>query len=312
MTVLVTGCGGFIGHGVAMALHAAGRAVVGFDLGNPPEGAPAWPIVHGDLADAHRLHDVLRRHRVRRVLHLGAASGPMVMSDNPAALFALNIGGTVNVFEAARQAEVERVVFLSSNAAYGPDEGKPIAEDRPLMASEPYGASKVAGEAIMRAYHWRFGLDAVALRVGVGYGPRRQTTSEPREMLANALAGRPTVYPWGNGYRRLWTYLDDILAAVLAALDAPASAIRQPQRAYNIAGPEFAPLEELAVIVRELVPGAAIDLGQGWNPADVRRAPVVLDAAGSDLGWMPKVGVREGLTRYCEWMRSRNAASHSA
>lgn len=307
MSILVTGCGGFIGYAVANALHAAGRAVVGYDLREPPEGAPAWPIVFGDLADAHRLHDAMRRHGVKRVLHLGAASGPMVMSDNPAALFALNIGGTVNMFEAARQAEAERVVFLSSNAAYGRDDGVPIDESRPLLASEPYGASKVAGEAIMRSYRERFGLDAVALRVGVGYGPRRVTTSEPREMLANALAGRPTAYAWGVGYRRLWTYLDDIAAGVIAALDAPAEAIRQPLRAYNIAGAEFAPLDEVAAIVRELVPGAEIRLGQGWNPDDVRTAPVVIDAARRDLGWAPKIGVREGLTRYRDWMRSRNA-----
>jgi UDP-glucuronate 4-epimerase len=308
MTILVTGCGGFIGYAAANALHAAGRAVVGYDLRDPPEGAPAWPIMFGDLADAHRLHDAMRRHGVRRVLHLGAASGPMVLSDNPAALFALNIGGTVNLFEAARQAEIERVVFLSSNAAYGPDEGRPIPETQPLLATEPYGASKVAGEAIMRAYHQRFGLDIVALRVGVGYGPRRITTSEPRELLANALDGRPTVYPWGVGYRRLWTYLDDIVAGVIAALDAPGEAIREPLRAYNIAGAEFAPLEELAAIVRALVPGAEIRLGQGWNPEDVRTAPLLLDAAQRDLGWAPKVGVREGLTRYRDWMRSRNAA----
>lgn len=308
MTVLVTGCGGFIGYAVANALYAAGRAVVGYDLALPAEGAPAWPIELGDLADAHRLHDVMRRRAVRRVVHLGAASGPMVLSDNPAALFALNIGGTVNVFEAARQAEVERVVFLSSNAAYGPDDGQPISESRPLAAREPYGVSKVAGEAVMRAYHWRFGLNAVALRVGVGYGPRRMTASEPRDMLANALAGRPTVFPWGVGYRRLWTYLDDIVTAVLAALDAPAEAIREPLRAYNVAGPEFAPLDELAAVVRELVPGAEIRLGEGWNPDDVRTAPLVLDAAARDLGWTPKIGVREGLTRYCAWMRSRNAA----
>ena len=308
MSILVTGCGGFIGYAVANALRAGGREVVGYDLAPPAEGPPAWPVEIGDLADAHRLHDAMRRRGVRRVLHLGAASGPMVLSDNPAALFALNIGGAVNVFEAARQAKVERVVFLSSNAAYGPDERRPIVEAQPLLASEPYGASKVAGEAIMRAYRWRFGLDAVALRVGVGYGPRRITTSEPREMLANALAGRPTVYPWGVGYRRLWTYLDDIVAAVIAALDAPAESIREPLRAYNIAGPEFAPLDELAEIVRELVPGAEIRLGDGWNPEDVRTAPLALDAAARDLGWAPKVRVRDGLARYCDWMRSRNAA----
>jgi nucleoside-diphosphate-sugar epimerase len=308
MTILVTGCGGFIGYAAANALHRAGRQVIGYDLGLPAEGAPAWPIVFGDLGDAHRLHDAMRRHGVMRVLHLGAASGPMVMSDNPAALFALNVGGTVNVFEAARQAEVERVVFLSSNAAYGPDDGRPIAESQPLLASEPYGASKVAGEAIMRAYHWRFGLDAVALRVGVGYGPRRVTTSEPREILANALDGRPTAYAWGIGYRRLWTYLDDIVGAIIAALDAKPESLREPLRAYNVAGAEFAPLEELAAIVRELVPGAEIRLGEGWSPEDVRRGPLLLDAAKRDLGWAPKIGVREGLTRYRDWMRSRNTA----
>ena len=158
--------------------------------------------MHGDLADAHRLHDAMRRHRVKRVLHLGAASGPMVMSDNPAGLFALNVGGTVNVFEAARQAEAERVVFLSSNAAYGPDDGAPIAEKHPLLASEPYGASKVAGEAVMRAYRWRFGLDVVALRVGVGYGPRRTSSRlrpSPSRTLAAGTSSRTTAASSSSG-----------------------------------------------------------------------------------------------------------------
>ncbi len=302
-TVLVTGCGGLIGRAVAARLSTQGRRVVGYDLAPPREGGPDWPLVTGDIRDAERLCWAVNEHEVLRIVHCGGISGPMVLPDDPADVFDINIGGTVNVFEAARRFGLERVVFLSSNVAYGDVPPGVIDEATPLRATEAYGASKAACEAVMRSYRADWGVDALALRVGAVYGPRRTTASQIRDFLADALAGRPTVYAHGLGHCRPWLYIDDAVAAVIAALDAPADAIHRPDAAYNIAGAEWLPLDAVAGIVRGLLPAADIRLGDGPDPADQTRGPLDIGAAGRDLGWRPEVGLREGIARYLDWLR---------
>lgn len=303
-TVLVTGSGGLIGWGMANLLWGHGRRVVGYDLAPPREGTPDWPMVTGDVRDAERLSWAVSEHEVLRVVHCGGISGPMVLPDDPAEVFEINVGGTVNVFEAARRFGLERVVFMSSNVAYGDVAPGVIDESTELRATEAYGASKVACEAVMRSYRADWGVDAVALRVGAVYGPRRTTFSQIREFLADALAGRPTVYAHGIGHCRPWLYVDDAVAAVVAALDAPAGAIRQPNAAYNIAGDEWLPLDAVAEVVRKLLPAADIRLGEGVDPADQTRGPLDISAAERDLGWRPEVSLHDGVARYLDWMRA--------
>ena len=295
-TVLITGCGGLIGWGVASRLWGQGRRVVGYDL-TPQEGVPDWLLVTGDIRDAERLRWVVSEHEVRRVVHCGGISGPMVLPDDPAEVFEINIGGTVNVFEAARRFGLERLVFLSSNVAYGDVMSGVIDEATPLRATEAYC------EAVMRSYRADWGVDAAALRVGAVYGPRRTTFSQIRDFLEDALAGRPTIYAHGIGHCRPWLYVDDAVAAVAAALDAPADAIRQPDAAYNIAGDEWLPLDAVAEVVRKLLPAADIRLGEGADPADQTRGPLDISAAERDLGWRPRVSLHDGIARYLDWLR---------
>lgn len=302
-TVLITGCGGLIGWVLANRLWGQGRRVVGYDLTPPQEGVPDWPLVTGDIRDAERLRWAVSEHEVRRVVHCGGISGPMVLPDDPAEVFDINIGGTVNVFEAARRFGLERVVFMSSNVAYGDVMSGAIDEATPLRATEAYGASKVACEAVMRSYRADWGVDAVALRVGAVYGPRRTTFSQIRDFLEDALAGRPTIYAHGIGHGRPWLYVDDAVAAVAAALDAPADAIRRPDAAYNIAGDEWLPLDAVAEVVRKLLPSADIRLGEGTDPADQTRGPLDISAAERDLGWRPEVSLHDGIARYLDWLR---------
>jgi UDP-glucuronate 4-epimerase len=304
--VLVTGCNGFIGSAVARRLAAAGRPVIGMDR-TPPAGDGPFPMVQADLGDVHRLYATLIEHGVERVVHGGALSGPMLARDNPNRMFEINVRGTMDVVEAARVTGVRRVVFLSSNMAYGEHPvDVPVTEDAPLRACDSYGSSKVCGEAILRAYAARHGVDGVTLRLAGVYGPGRTTDCLIRLMLENALAGRRTSLPYGAGWYRQYVSIDDVVGAIVRSLDRE----RLPQPAYNISGGSHLTLEEVVGVIASVVPGVEVDLGPEPHPMDYRLGPFDLGASERDLGYRPQVDLRDGVAAYAEWLKARVDRGH--
>jgi nucleoside-diphosphate-sugar epimerase len=299
--ILVTGVNGMIGHALAHRLAGEGRPVVGMDRIAAEADHEGYPVMLGELSDPHRLHACIRAHAVDRIVHCGAYSGPMLLRDNPFQVLETNILGTMHVVEAARIAGIRRVVFLSSIVAYGkqpPD--RPVPEETPLLADEPYGASKVAGEAILRAYAAQHGVDGIALRLGAVYGPRRTTDCLIRLMIRNAFAGIPTRLPYGAGWRRQYVNVEDVVAAILLALDRT----RLPLAAYNITAGTSPTLEEVAAAVAAAVPGARAELGRAPHPFDLPIGPLDIAAARRDLSYAPKVGLAEGVARYAAWLKA--------
>ncbi|HUI18314.1 MAG TPA: NAD(P)-dependent oxidoreductase [Alphaproteobacteria bacterium] len=299
-SILITGVNGMIGHALARRLAGEGRAVVGIDRIAPPTGELGCPVVVGELSDPHRLHAAIRQYAVDRIVHCGAASGPMVLRDNPFQLLETNVHGTLHVLEAARVAGVRRVVYMSSISAYGaqpPD--RPIVESTPLGANEPYGVSKICGEAMLRAYAASFGLEAVALRVSSVYGPRRTTDCLIRLMIEDALAGRPTRLAFGAGWRRQYVNVADVADALALALDRSGLT----QLAYNISGGVNPTLEEVATAVAAALPGASASFGTTAHPYDVPVGPLDLAAARRELGYAPKVALADGIAAYAAWLR---------
>lgn len=301
MTVLVTGAAGFIGRPVAEALHAQGRAVIGTDLQDP--GAAAFRFVPADLGDPAALHAIVEQEGVQAILHCGAISGPMLARDRPDLVVAANVAGTMTLLEEARRRGMRRFVFCSSAQAYGDTGPAPVPEDAPLRATDLYGASKAACDLLLRAYRVQYGLSAVALRISYAYGPGRSTACAVRSMLADALAGLPTRLAWGGGHERAYLHRDDAVAGVLAALDAPTPA----QPFYNLASDEPHTMDAIAAEVRALLPTAEIALAPGPNPLNYHRATLDVSAAARDLGWRPRIGLRQGLRLYLDWMRPRPA-----
>lgn len=302
-SILVTGANGLVGFALARRLAAEGRAVVGMDL-VAPKTAP-FPTVAADINDVHALYRVLRTHDVEAIAHFGGISGPMVANDRPHHVFTVNVQGTVALCEAAAGFGVRRVLYASSRAAYGPQPvDRPVTEASPLDAYDPYGASKVAGEAVMRGYVAGGRFEGTSLRLGTVYGPRRTTDCLVRDMLVDALRGRPTRMPHGAAAMREYIHVDDIVEGAVRALFAASL----PRHAYNIGPGGHRTLAEIADLVREVLPAADIEIGPGPIPGEDAKGPIDCSAAARDLGFAARIGLKEGIAGYAAWLKDQPTA----
>ena len=301
---LVTGSSGFIGLPVARHLAAEGSQVIGLDPVPPPEGDLGFEAMIGDLGDVHHMCRLLAQRGIDTVVHSGAISGPMLARQNPFLICDTNLIGTVNLLEAARVTGVRRFVYCSSASVYGDTLPGPVPDDTPLRPKDLYGATKGACDLILGAYRRQYEVDSVSLRISNAYGPGRRTRCAIKTMVANALAGRPTHFDWGADQCRPYLFIDDAVAAVLAAVAAPTT----PQLAYNIAGPECVEMTRIGAIVSRLVDGAEITFEPGLDRLGYRRDALDITAAARDLDFTPKVTIEQGLAAYVAWMSATKPA----
>jgi nucleoside-diphosphate-sugar epimerase len=299
--ILVTGIGGLIGGAVIRRLSEEGRTVVGMDR-ETPVNAP-YPVITHDLPDPQRWHDAIVRFGIRKVVHAGAISGPMLLRDAPARLCDVNLGGLLGLLEAARIHRLERVVWFSSILAYGErSDLSPVSEDAPLHPTTVYGATKAAGEALIRGFHSEHGVDAVALRVASCYGPGRTTSCLIRTLIEDGLARRVTRVQDSPKRSRQHVFVDDVVDAVSAALEAKGL----PQRAYNIGPGVTQNIDDIVSAIRTAVPGASIELhpdGLAWNTFGL--GALAIDAARRDLGFEPRTLLAQGALRTRSWVEGR-------
>jgi UDP-glucuronate 4-epimerase len=309
-SILVTGANGLIGFELVKRLRSEGRNVVAVDRTVSDVRAIERNAFELEIGDIHRLHDLALKFEIDAIAHCGGVSGPMLGRDNPAELFRVNVGGTVDVAELARQTAMRqgscRLAFCSSLTVYGDNAADNIAEDTKLLTSNCYALSKVAGEAIIRGYTHEHNVDGVILRIAGVYGPRRRTACVIRLMVDDALAGRATRLSFGKQFARQWVHVDDVVQGIAKALDAPAPS----RRVYNISGGINPYIEEAARILREFLPGAEIELGLGIDPDDISLGLLSIQAAKEDLGYEPKVSLRVGIERLVASIRLE--ASHGS
>jgi UDP-glucose 4-epimerase/UDP-glucuronate 4-epimerase len=301
--VLVTGIAGFIGLPVARRLLGQGTAVVGLDLVRPEIDLPGADMVIGDFADPDVAAGIVERYRIDTIVHAGAISGPMLARDQPYLVSRTNVVGTLALLESARVHRVQRFVYCSSAMAFGDTPPPPVPDDAPLGATDLYGSTKGASDLLLRAYRKQYSLGAVSLRISNGYGPRRRTRCAIRTMIENALEGTPTYMSWGGGYGRAYLFVDDAVSAIVAA----ACAERVPQWAYNVAGERFTLMEEVADVVRSLIPGSIITRRPGVDELGYRREALDISAAKRDLAWHPEYSIERGVATYLEWIKAHRA-----
>lgn len=301
--VMVTGAAGFIGSAIWERLETRGTPVLPID--RDAQSAAGRQVISCDVTDIHRLHALAAENKIVGILHCGAFSGPMVAQDTPHAMVQVNIVGTANLLELARIHRIPRFVFCSSASVYGNTPSAPVPEDIALSPTSVYGASKAASEQLVVAYHRQFGVDGVSLRLAWVYGPRRKTDCIIRTMLVDALARRPTRVPFGRDFYRQFIHVDDAAMALVAALDRR----DLPRSTYTITGGSNVTLQEIGDIVRNVVPGADIELELGPDPIDTNQETFDISAARRDLDYRPKITLEEGIAKYAAWIQAHGGAT---
>src|SRR5438105_8921439 len=212
--ILVTGASGFLGSAVVLRLLARGHGVVGLDP--PPSRDPRVSHIEDDLSDPARLRRLLAGQGITHMIHAGGVSGPMVMTDRPDRVMAINVGGGLNLLFAALEAAVRTFVYCSSVSAIGDFyEPQPIGDDYPMRPATPYGCSKAAMDMVLRGLWRRTPLDLCSLRFTGIYGPGRRTTFIINEIVNAAVERRWAQVEPAND--QPFVYIDDAADAAVAA-----------------------------------------------------------------------------------------------
>jgi UDP-glucose 4-epimerase len=303
--VLITGGAGFIGSHLADAMRADGNEVVVLDdltTGFREHVAPDVELVEGSVADMDVVRRVVRGADI--VLHHAAARAVARSVEDPVSTDRVNTGGTLNVLVAARDEGVRRVVVASSSSVYGGVAPQPTPEEAELTPKSPYAVSKAAGEQYARVFWELFGLETVRLRYFNVFGPRQRPDSPYAAVIplfAEAILDRRQPEIHGDGLQsRDFTYIDDVVEANRRAISAPSDVVAG--KVYNIAQGKSTTIlglwEELARIAgSELEPSFTSP-----RPGDVRSSLASIETAVTELGFVPRVGVSEGLERVWAWI----------
>ncbi len=323
MNALVTGGAGFLGSYLMNALLAAGHNAVAYDMAPPGPEALAITAERrgryeiGQTSDQARLFDVCRSNAIDVIVHTASIVGLDVSLMQPAATYQTNIMGLVNVCEAARQLKVRRLIFISSNAAYHKGPGPTLREIDPVFSISEgnpaghYGTSKMAGEAIGMAYATFQELDFIALRVTAIYGFGMRSAMFIKPMVENALRGLPSRFATGGPMKRDYTYVLDCVDAIMRCIDAPASAFAG-QRVLNVAAGAARSAAEVAALVRRLIPGASIEIGDSLTEIEAlnakMRASLDVEAAKRVLGWAPRWSLEDGIMDYAARFKAFTAS----
>jgi nucleoside-diphosphate-sugar epimerase len=307
--ILVTGAAGLIGGRLVGRLVAEGPAVIAMDLraAEAPSGV-RWVTV--DLMDGPALTALMREARVGAVVHAGAISGPMVAAGDPHKVMSVNVGGTLNIAEASLRTGVERLVALSSAGVYGAQATfDPVGEDAPLNATDVYGASKIAAEAVVRAYRHDHGLPAIVLRPSSVYGPGRMTACFIRDMIDHARRGEPLALAPEGACRRQFVHVDDVVAAILGALNAP----RFDHFVFNVSGGTWLSEQEIAALAAAVLPGLRIaPIAAAARCLDGEMGPLDTARARAAFGFSPSIPLAEGIAAYAATLHQREGDQAAA
>ncbi len=321
MKVLVTGGAGAIGSHVVEALlersdevgvldsfhdfYPRERKERNLETARKSAGfAGLWEV---DIRDADGVAGCLRELRPDALIHLAARAGVRPSLVEPAAYMDVNMTGTATLLDAASKAGVSRVVFASSSSVYGERPRGPFAEDDPAdRPLSPYGASKRGGELLCHSFHRTAGLPITCLRFFTVYGPRQRPDLAIHKFARLALAGEP-IPVFGDGTsERDFTFVSDLVDGVLRALDRA-----EGYRVYNLGrGVPVTLNETIAALERAL--GVAVK--RSILPAqtgDLPRTWAAIERARAELGYEPRVELREGLDRFVRWLREEDGCAPS-
>jgi nucleoside-diphosphate-sugar epimerase len=311
----VTGCAGFVGSHLTEALLAGSHEVVGIDCFNDNYAAAEKLANLG----AARTHAAFELHPLDLaeadpaplldgcdvVFHLAAEPGVRTSWGQRFQRFVHNnVEATQRLLEAAREVPERRIVYASSSSIYGDSERLPTPEEAPPRPMSPYGVTKLAGEQLCRVYHANHGIDCVALRFFTVYGPRQRPDMAFRRFCEAALACAP-IHLFGDGRQsRDFTFVGDVVEALLAAGSAPGIG----GRAYNVGGGAPVSLNDALSVIARLA-GRPLDVRRAERESgDVLHTAADVSRAARELGFEPRTSLGDGLAAEFRWVSERATA----
>ena len=314
MKVMITGGTGFIGSYLARGLLAEGHEVVVYDLmptfSRITDIEDKINIVQEDICNLEMLANTIKENRISHIMHLAAYLPEAKIRENPTEAIRNNVGGTNNIFDAARMTDVKRVVYASTDAV------NPLGskENAACLPTTLYGHMKLLNETMGIHYFNHFNIDTIGLRFGMNYGPggrlmaneleRKYASAIVHNIIETAAAGESVAVPFHESTSFHWVYFEDNVRAMISALKAEETV----GRVFNTCGTAHT-LGDMAGILRKLVPGVTIDFEPTEMPSDIRTAETQMmdcSAAHKELGYIPEYSLELGLKAYVEKYKAIN------
>ena len=311
MKILVTGAAGFIGSHLSHVLLDRGDEVIGFDSFNdyydpqlkearvvPLEEKSGFTLIRGDITDRDAVADAMKG--VDRVCNLAAMAGVRYSFEHPEKYVNTNLDGFFNVIDEVKRQEIPGLIYASSSSVYGGNEKLPWSEDdRVDDQLALYGMTKRANELMAHTYHHLYDVSVTGLRFFTVYGPLGRPDMS-LFLFTDAILNDKPIQIFGDGkMQRDFTYVDDIVSGVVAAIDK-----NYDEEVFNLGRGKKEELMDFVEMIEEACGKEATKEFTGMQPGDIRATFADTSKAKDMLGYDPQTSISEGVPRFVEWYKS--------
>lgn len=315
--ILVTGAAGFIGYHLALKLCQCGDAVFGLDNFNEYYSVQlkldrsgllqkkGISIVNGDICQPELLKALIEEHQITHIVHLAAQAGVRYSLLNPQAYIKANLEGFVNILELCKAFPSIKLVYASSSSVYGLNRKTPFSEtDLTDQQASLYGATKKANELFASTYHHLYNISAIGLRFFTVYGPWGRPDMAYYSFTKAIMEGRP-IELYNNGKMlRDFTYIDDIVEGIRAAMDKGKGC-----EVYNLGNHKPVELFHFVEVLESAIGKKAEKKYLPMQPGDVPATYADIEKSAAALNFSPKISLEEGLPKFVEWYKKYTNAS---
>lgn len=306
MSILVTGAAGFIGSWTAKCLLEKGHDVIGIDNFNDYYNQEfkesnvrglKIKLHREDIRDYGRLKNIFEDNRIDKIVHLAAMVGVRPSIANPFIYEEVNVKGTLNLLELAKQNNAKKFIFASSSSVYGNRDKVPFSEeDSTNSPISPYAATKKSGELICYAYSHLYKMPVVCLRFFTVYGPCGRPDMAPYKFV-DRIAHSKEIEMYGDGStRRDYTYVSDVVSGVLKSIDLDAD-----YEIINLGCGNPVKLKDFISVIEKNLGKKAKIVRKEMQPGDVKQTYADISKAKKLLGYNPKTKIEEGMKAFCDW-----------
>lgn len=310
MKILVTGGAGFIGSHLIGELLSDKASIVCFDNFDPfydPKikknnlkpylKHPRFKLIKGDLRNRAQISRLFASHRFDVCVHLAAKAGVRPSIQDPFVYHEVNVEGTLNLLEEAREHKLGHFIFGSSSSVYGKRNKIPFSEEDALLSPvSPYASTKISGEALCHVYHELYGIRMTLLRFFTVYGPRQRPEMAIHKFTRAIYEGKAIAFYGDGSSIRDYTYVTDIIQGIKGALNGNGS-----YEVFNLGDSKTVTLYQLVELIEKNLNRKAKLRKMTDQAGDVPVTCANIDKAKRLLGYEPRVLIADGIQRFCEW-----------